>query len=524
MNPASSPFNQIFFLILNYIFSIKIYSEVLEEQTECYIRALQWTLSYYYHGCQSWSWYYPHHYAPYISDIQNFKNLKLKYDLGEPFLPFQQLMGVLPAGSRQHVPRPYQTLMLDNNSPIIDYYPPNFETDLNGKKQEWEAVVLIPFIDEKRLLSAMETCNNELNPEECSRNIHGPMLQYDYCTTSLGCIKGIFGLPDLGNSYCTEKQITRDEIYVPEDKLVLGPSKGSLHDIYFPGFPTMKHLNYSSTLQNGRVRVFDQPGRNDNMVIKIIPKEAEIPTIELAKNLIGMEIFINWPHLTEAKVIRVSDRNNSYSTEGIEAGDFTVKFDSYAKGIKEHHTTRLGISFGDINQLVHVKPITGREYVFGAEGRMTLTKTWGTFEIAYPVHGCVKDIKVHAPKFIQYTSVEDVFPVNTVVFMLSTPYYGSQGEVIDPSLVKKCGRIKVNLIAKQEPDFTKAHVIHDDSSRKYLIGYNAAREIGISGQLLGRITGSILVIPGMRRGISAENQSRINLGLQLKFKKSVSCF
>ncbi len=35
-----------------------------------------------------------------------------------------------------------------DTSPIIDYYPTSFRTDLNGKQQEWEAVVLIPFIDE----------------------------------------------------------------------------------------------------------------------------------------------------------------------------------------------------------------------------------------------------------------------------------------------------------------------------------------------------------------------------------------
>ena len=38
--------------------------------------------------------------------------------------------------------------MEDDKSPIIDFYPKDFTTDLNGKQQDWEAVVLIPFIDE----------------------------------------------------------------------------------------------------------------------------------------------------------------------------------------------------------------------------------------------------------------------------------------------------------------------------------------------------------------------------------------
>ena len=45
--------------------------------------------------------------------------------------------------------------MYDPNSCIIDFYPVDFEQDLNGKKQEWEAIVKIPFIDEARLLHAM---------------------------------------------------------------------------------------------------------------------------------------------------------------------------------------------------------------------------------------------------------------------------------------------------------------------------------------------------------------------------------
>ena len=38
--------------------------------------------------------------------------------------------------------------MISESSPVKDYYPVDFKTDLNGKMQEWEAVVLIPFIDE----------------------------------------------------------------------------------------------------------------------------------------------------------------------------------------------------------------------------------------------------------------------------------------------------------------------------------------------------------------------------------------
>lgn len=38
--------------------------------------------------------------------------------------------------------------MVNEDSPILQFYPDTFDTDLNGKQHEWEAIVLIPFIDE----------------------------------------------------------------------------------------------------------------------------------------------------------------------------------------------------------------------------------------------------------------------------------------------------------------------------------------------------------------------------------------
>ena len=92
--------------------------------------------------------FYPFHYAPYVSDIKDFEDVPFSFNMGTPFLPFEQLLAVLPAASKTLLPGQFQSLMFMEHSPIIDYYPPDFKTDLNGKRQDWEAVVLIPFIDE----------------------------------------------------------------------------------------------------------------------------------------------------------------------------------------------------------------------------------------------------------------------------------------------------------------------------------------------------------------------------------------
>jgi 5'-3' exoribonuclease 1 len=82
--------------------------------------------------------------------------MKMNFELSKPFLPFEQLMAVLPAASKKLIPDAFKPLMLNENSPIIDFYPTEFEQDLNGKQQDWEAVVLVSFIDEARLLEAMK--------------------------------------------------------------------------------------------------------------------------------------------------------------------------------------------------------------------------------------------------------------------------------------------------------------------------------------------------------------------------------
>ncbi|CAB3249524.1 unnamed protein product [Arctia plantaginis] len=139
-----------------------------------YVRGLCWVLRYYYQGCASWKWYFPYHYAPFASDFVNICGLSTKFEEGtQPFRPLEQLMGVFPAASSQHVPKPWAKLMSDPFSLIIDFYPTDFKIDLNGKKFAWQGVALLPFVDEDRLFRALEPHYSQLTEAEKKRNIRG---------------------------------------------------------------------------------------------------------------------------------------------------------------------------------------------------------------------------------------------------------------------------------------------------------------------------------------------------------------
>ncbi|KAJ1656552.1 5'-3' exoribonuclease 2 [Dispira simplex] len=138
-----------------------------------YMEGLCWVLHYYYHGCASWSWYYPYHYPPLTGDFKHLGEFSVDFPPSQPIRPLEQLMSVLPAGSRACLPSAFANLMVDPLSDVLDFYPEQFELDLNGKKFDWQAVVLLPFINADRLHAALENVMDTLSEEEQQRNTPG---------------------------------------------------------------------------------------------------------------------------------------------------------------------------------------------------------------------------------------------------------------------------------------------------------------------------------------------------------------
>jgi len=160
--------------------------DFLQRIRKAYIEGICWVLTYYYQGCCSWTWFYPYHYAPFASDLLGCGTLDCNtsdyFKMGTPFQPFQQLMSVLPPVSAKTAGLPAAFLELMNQpfSPLIDFYPVDFGLDLNGKRFTYMAVILLPFIDEPRLVRIVAPLLKRLNEGEKIRNRRGQELVFGH--------------------------------------------------------------------------------------------------------------------------------------------------------------------------------------------------------------------------------------------------------------------------------------------------------------------------------------------------------
>jgi len=118
-----------------------------------YVEGMQWVLTYYLEGVSSWKWYYPYSYSPFCSDLQRYcKDTDKVVNSDPPYEPLFQLLCVLPPKSKNLLPLSLQPIMTNKETAV--FYPEKVEVDLDGVRNEWEGVVLLPPLDHSVLHKA----------------------------------------------------------------------------------------------------------------------------------------------------------------------------------------------------------------------------------------------------------------------------------------------------------------------------------------------------------------------------------
>lgn len=136
-----------------------------------YIEGLCWIMEYYHKKVPSWKWYYPYHYAPFASDLKDFGDYNVLFELGCEFKPFTQMLAVTPPAYSHFLPEEYRKLIVNPDSSIKDFYPTDFEIDMNGERYISQGIIKLPFVDEERLLTEVAKVEDSLTYEEKLRNL-----------------------------------------------------------------------------------------------------------------------------------------------------------------------------------------------------------------------------------------------------------------------------------------------------------------------------------------------------------------
>ncbi|KAF9001496.1 XRN 5'-3' exonuclease N-terminus-domain-containing protein [Cyathus striatus] len=434
-----------------------------------YVEGLQWVMHYYYSGVASWGWFYDYHYAPRISDLRDVDKMTFHFDLGTPFKPFQQLMGVLPVASMEHIPEAYQDLMYDPNSPILDFYPLEFELDLNGKKQDWEAIVKIPFIDEKRLLKAMDSREHRLTPEEKRRNSWGTSTKFSFrpgeATVYPSSLPGFF--PPIYRCQCIMEPFHL-------------PTLDGLHLV--PGLCDGVFLDIAACALLGvhGVNVHGSESRNKSMVVHIENPHEGVKTEEIGREMIGKQGLVVAISDSLFKYEKMSVTPNAppkvvstpHAPQGL--GHWKMK----AERIEQVYSKRCGVITGDVDILLHVRPLKGLKRL--ETGAFVKDYDGPEKEVEQAVQMCLSEVASEDPRFLEREAppLSEEFPEGSKIFFLGEHAYGVAAQVLTPG--------------------------------RYYPSFKATEVLGLSGRALSKITSSFMVL--------TSDKQKTNLGLSLKFE------
>eukprot|EP01022_Parablepharisma_sp_SALTPOND_P026522 TRINITY_DN64324_c0_g1_i1.p1 TRINITY_DN64324_c0_g1~~TRINITY_DN64324_c0_g1_i1.p1 ORF type:complete len:1277 (-),score=166.01 TRINITY_DN64324_c0_g1_i1:68-3898(-) len=472
--------------------------EKMETMIRRYLEGLQWVLYYYYSGVKHWGWYYPYHYAPFVSDITSplkyFKNgeeLTFSHLKGSnsPITPFEQLLSILPRYSKELLPDCYHTLY-DEGSEILDLYPSHYSIDYNGRELPWEAIKLIPFVDIPRIIEAerkaIAASSIPFSAQELARNSLHEAMEFCY----------------------SESEGMKMKEYVQDIKKPPGfaPEISPKAELPCPDFPSLKWLEVS-----GHKIVRVTRGRKTFDSIEVLLKPGAV--VKKYEDLLQKPVFIGYPFKQEAIVVSVFTKKSFIilSKDGQKAAEIPMK------GTMEH--------FDKARALMEEKGLAVPEikYVCKCQILEGLTKNYqrgGAFEKVYST----RRILVPGPMIMfdrdpkNYLNIEqllssqkDQYPLNTNCIILAEPNFGATGKIIGNSA---SGTLTVQLNGNYV-DFGNSDKSGTDSKETFISLRSVAARTGYSNYAISRLASNIR-IHVKQPNVSRSLMRKYNLGLGLK--------
>ena len=139
----------------------KEYDVYLKKVCKNFLESLVFTMDYYITGVPAWQFGYKYRCAPFISDLLLYvksvpNSLNITLEKGSPYTPLQQLFMVVPPQANNLVPKSYAKLMTDIDSPLIQYFPTDFDLDVVMGEKHIYSEPIIPHLNDKKIIAELK--------------------------------------------------------------------------------------------------------------------------------------------------------------------------------------------------------------------------------------------------------------------------------------------------------------------------------------------------------------------------------
>ena len=508
----------------------------LAEIRQAYFDGLNWVLRYYYRGVASWTWYYPYHYAPMASDLcAGMERLTSEFDYGEPFRPFEQLMAVQPPSSSKLLPEPFRHFMEDPRSPLAEFFPEDIPVDFEGKRNDWEGVVLLPFLDADRLKAAVASVeDSQLTAGEIARNKPGHLIFFNHAPGGAGDVQSTLPKSFAGLFPAKSKMTMRmPPGEFPDDVKCFGGE-----DSVFPGtkigldspsgFPTVRTLPVSGTLKNAGVKVFGNASKKESLVIQIDGVDNELVgdltgsgASDIAAVLLNKRVQIKWPYLQEALVVGVSDAKERIVPVPGKPHEFASKpnnsseWGAEMQKVTSEYLAKYGVAAGRSNVALHCRACEGlvRHPDGSLQKRFAKTEMMVPIQLVIAKHNAPSSRMEERPALDAGEAAGD-FQEGDIALYLGRSYFGALAVVTDVS--------PSGLGVSLHPvplDTGVSRRILNGVGQRYMSGGEIARKLGVHPKVIGCITGAVWA----QENAKAPRSERIDIGLNLKHNGKMLC-
>lgn len=374
-------------------------NQLIEKMANSLLDAFDWVLRYYREGCPSWRWHYPYHYGPPLEFVIPFIEdhefvVETENDFPNP--PLLLLLSVIPPQSKDLLPEVLRPLV--DCDELKAFFPYTFERDLNGRKFDWLATILVPMID----IDLLEKKFNEVEiPDEINEKLN--KLEFPLELNDSGEFEEISiskGEPFLSVCFSKEK---------------------------VPCIPSFDNFRFHAEVRVVPVKVFYRFSDKPSVVINIQRDHMKASNF---LNFLNQTVLVNWPYLRPAKVVGMMDKEVVYDPQKKLFIQNSMETFFPDEMCNKEHLTKEALDLGSISVFLTVS-LQNRDGSFD-----TKVTTNVPINLAVPLNFCPETVQNFQPPLLR-----DQPETTEKVVFVDGLFENCVGEIID----KKGEFFKVNV-------------------------------------------------------------------------------